>query len=91
MEATYQQIQETIYAIGTARQMNGEEFQRCVRGWGQENYHSEVIKKRGEKLRELQTFWEKMLQEMIHASYADLAKIEAIEDRFNQRDAKLNK
>ena len=28
MEATYQQIQETIYAIGTARQMNGEEWQQ---------------------------------------------------------------
>jgi|LauGreDrversion4_2_1035121.scaffolds.fasta_scaffold519022_3 hypothetical protein len=76
MEATYQQIQETIYAIGTARQMNGEEWQRCVRGWGQENYHSEVIKKRGEKLRELQTFWENMLVEKTKNYYMnDIAKI----------------
>jgi hypothetical protein len=76
MEATYQQIQETIYAIGTARQMNGEEWQRCVRGWGGENYHSEVIKKRGEKLRELQAFWENMLVEKTKNYYMnDIAKI----------------
>jgi hypothetical protein len=76
MNATYQQIQETIYAIGTARQMNSEEWQCCVRGWGGENYHSEVIAKRGEKLRELQLFWEQELQERT-ANYFmnDVAKI----------------
>jgi len=76
MNATYQQIQETIYAIGTARRTNTEEWHQCVAGWGGENYHSEVIKKRGEKLRELQSFWEQELQERTKSHYMnDVAKI----------------
>jgi hypothetical protein len=76
MNATYQQIQETIYAIGTARRANTEEWHQCVAGWGGENYHSEVIKQKGKRLLELQQFWEKELQEKTLNHYMnDVAKI----------------
>lgn len=76
MNVTYQQIVETIYAIGTARRVNTEEWHQCIAGWGGENYHSEVIKHKGHALRELQTFWEKMLQEKTESHYMnDVAKI----------------
>lgn len=76
MNPSYQQIQETIYAIGTARRANTEEWHRCVAGWGGENYHSEVIKKKGQALLELQLFWEQVLQERTANHFMnDIAKI----------------
>lgn len=63
--SSYDQMQQTVYAIAIARLHVEEQFHQCVRGWGdQETYHSDQIKLKGEKLLELQMHWQEKLDEL---------------------------
>lgn len=67
---TYDQIQQTIYAIAIARGHVEEQFHQCVRGWGNiETYHSDQFKLKGEKLLELQLMFQAKLDD-INNKYA---------------------
>ena len=61
----YNQIQQTIFAISMARAFVNQQYYECVQGWGgEETYHSEQLKLKGEKLLELQQFWQERMKEL---------------------------
>lgn len=63
--SSYDQIQHTIYAITLARRYTDAEFHQAVRGWGgQETFHSDQWKIKGEELLKLQMHWQEKLDEL---------------------------
>lgn len=63
--SSYNQIQQTIYAITLARRYVEQEFNQCVRGWGNvETYHSDQLKRKGEELLELQLLYQAQLDKI---------------------------
>lgn len=63
--SSYDQIQQTIYAITLARRYTDAEFHQAVRGWGNvETYHSDQWKVKGEELLKLQQFWQERMKEL---------------------------
>ena len=62
---SYDQIQQTIYAITYARRYIDAEFQQAVRGWGgKETYHSDQWKIKGEEYLELQLMYQAQLDKI---------------------------
>lgn len=66
----YNQIQQTVFAIGLARAAVAQQYADCVKGWGgKETYHSDQLKQKGQELLELQQFWQARLEELEKESY----------------------
>lgn len=61
----YYQIQQTVFAISLARIFVDQQYNDCVKSWGgEETYHSDQYKKKGQELLELQQFWQDRLREL---------------------------
>lgn len=72
--SNYNQIQQTVFAIGLARVAVDQQYNDCIKGWGgMETYHSDQLKQKGQELLELQKFWQERLEELWQERLEELA------------------